>query len=72
MLLNVIINGISLEIRQVARALEAEILCREELNETDKLQKHPLKFFKIFLVLGQLSASLPLQAAALKQRKNRI
>lgn len=28
-------NGISLEVRQVARVLEAEILCRWEVNETE-------------------------------------
>lgn len=34
-LLNVIINGISLEVRQGARVLEAETLCRGEVNESE-------------------------------------
>lgn len=74
-MLNVIINGIFLEVRQVAGVLEAEILCRGEVNETETRRNVEAEASAVVLgsfLCARAAPCFPAGAAALKGRKNKV
>lgn len=75
MVLKVIINGISLEERQVVRVLEAEILCRREVNEMETRRNVVAEVSAVVLssFLGARAAlSFPSSAVCCTKTKEKI
>lgn len=73
--LKVVINGISLEERQVVRVLEAEILCREEVNEMEARRNVVAEVSTVVLssFLGARAAlSFPSSARCCTKTKEKI
>lgn len=75
MVLKVIINGISLEERQVVRVLEAEILCRGEVNERETRRNVVAEVSAVVLssfLCARAALSFPSSAGCCTKTKEKI